>query len=231
MGGVSYKAQWLNKGYVSLHTTVSLWLFGIRYTGDEGGRALTHTRPASHRGHLLFTLCYGLPPIGSPLAQRGALSLGNLCRTHDTLAALSKEKILTYRLAFTLQLLRVLRAASYRLHHRPASLPAHDPTPGQPAVAGLRADDERKHPLLLHLIGADIHKITKMINKAMHHTYTTQKKAITAHIEPYANPDYERFLLRQARQKPGESVDDFYTRLRELASTCTLPDEGDEIRE
>ncbi|KAJ1114250.1 hypothetical protein NDU88_002489 [Pleurodeles waltl] len=39
-----------------------------------------------------------------------------------------------------------------------------------------------------------------------------------------------RFLLRQARQITDESVDIFYGRLKELGSTCTLPDEEDEIR-
>ena len=53
---------------------------------------------------------------------------------------------------------------------------------------------------------------------------------LAAYFAPLANPDYERFILRQARQKSDESVDDFYNRLRELASTCTLPDEQDEIR-
>ncbi|KAJ1134934.1 hypothetical protein NDU88_001380 [Pleurodeles waltl] len=44
-----------------------------------------------------------------------------------------------------------------------------------------------------------------------------------------ANPDYERFLLRQARQLPNESVDTFCARLKELACTCTLLDAEDEI--
>ena len=53
--------------------------------------------------------------------------------------------------------------------------------------------------------------------------------AITNRFTPLANPDYERFLLRQTRQEPDESVDTFYSQLRNLASTCTLPDEQDEI--
>ena len=37
-------------------------------------------------------------------------------------------------------------------------------------------------------------------------------------------------MLRQARQKPDESVDEFYARLKKLAATCTLPDEQHELR-
>ncbi|KAJ1194123.1 hypothetical protein NDU88_003418 [Pleurodeles waltl] len=65
--------------------------------------------------------------------------------------------------------------------------------------------------------------------EARPYTYDTLKGAITAHFEPDVNLDYERYLLRQARQTSDESVDIFYERLKELASTCTLPDEEDEI--
>lgn len=60
--------------------------------------------------------------------------------------------------------------------------------------------------------------------------YATLKDAITAHFEAYDNPDHQRFFLRQARQKPDKSVDVSNCQLRELASTCTLPYEDDEVR-
>ncbi|KAJ1182343.1 hypothetical protein NDU88_007535 [Pleurodeles waltl] len=94
----------------------------------------------------------------------------------------------------------------------------------------LEVKDERKRPFLLHLGGADIHTVSKAVTEAVPHTYATLKDAISAHFEPYANPDYERFLLRQAHEKSEESVDVFYAHLRKLASTCTLPDEEDDIR-
>ena len=58
----------------------------------------------------------------------------------------------------------------------------------------------------------------------------TLKATLSAHFEPMANSDYELFTLRQARQKPEESVDEFYARLKKLASTCTLPDVPHELR-
>ncbi|KAJ1100346.1 hypothetical protein NDU88_005432 [Pleurodeles waltl] len=94
----------------------------------------------------------------------------------------------------------------------------------------LDVKDEWNRPLLLHLGGADIHKVSKSAVKATPHTYSTLKDAVSVHCEPYANPNYEHFLLRQAHQKVEESIDVFYTRPKELASTCTLPDEEDEIR-
>ncbi|KAJ1093267.1 hypothetical protein NDU88_006372 [Pleurodeles waltl] len=60
-------------------------------------------------------------------------------------------------------------------------------------------------------------------------TYQSLKQALTAHFDYLVNPDYERFLLRQARQLPNKSVDTFYVRLKDLACTCTLLDMGDEV--
>ncbi|KAJ1211583.1 hypothetical protein NDU88_006941 [Pleurodeles waltl] len=44
------------------------------------------------------------------------------------------------------------------------------------------------------------------------------------------NPDFERFKLRQARQRDGESIDQFYAQLRELASRCMEDDPPKEIQ-
>ncbi|KAJ1219016.1 hypothetical protein NDU88_006587 [Pleurodeles waltl] len=100
----------------------------------------------------------------------------------------------------------------------------------QAYLEALDIRDECKRPLVLHLGGADIHKISKSVIEAAPHTYTTLNDAISAHFKPYANPDYELFLLCQVHQKTEESVDVFYACLKELASICTLPDEEDEVR-
>ncbi|KAJ1184584.1 hypothetical protein NDU88_001388 [Pleurodeles waltl] len=92
-------------------------------------------------------------------------------------------------------------------------------------------DNGRRRPMLLHLGGAATHKLsTSVVEDGPPHNYQSLKRALTAHFKPLANPDYEHFLLRQARQLPEEPFDTFYTWLKELASTCTLPDADDEIR-
>ncbi|KAJ1207450.1 hypothetical protein NDU88_002841 [Pleurodeles waltl] len=91
-------------------------------------------------------------------------------------------------------------------------------------------DPDRRRPMFLHLGGPAVHKISKsVVEEGPPLSYQTLKRAITAYFQPLANPDYERLLLRQARQLPEELVDVFYARLRDLASTCTLPDPVDEI--
>ena len=47
---------------------------------------------------------------------------------------------------------------------------------------------------------------------------------------PKKNVDYEFFQFRQAVQKPGETVDQFTTRLRQLAAHCEFADLEKELR-
>ena len=97
------------------------------------------------------------------------------------------------------------------------------------AAAGI--EEGRRRPLLLHLAGEDIHDLSKTTTETgPPFNYTTLKEALTARFEPFTNPDYEHFLLRQAKQNPDESVDVYYERLRKLASTRKLPDAQFEIR-
>ena len=56
------------------------------------------------------------------------------------------------------------------------------------------------------------------------------KEALKKHLEPLANPAFERFIFRQARQDTEESLDQFCTRLRSLVVSCEFTNEGDEIR-
>ncbi|KAJ1168632.1 hypothetical protein NDU88_000550 [Pleurodeles waltl] len=96
--------------------------------------------------------------------------------------------------------------------------------------AAAAVENDRRRPMLLHLGGEAVHKLGRsVVEEGPPYTYQSLKQALTVHFEPFANPDYERFLLRQARQFPHESVDAFYTRLKDLARTCTLVDVEDEV--
>ena len=59
------------------------------------------------------------------------------------------------------------------------------------------------------------------------------RKAV-AKLDTYFNPrrnvDYETYVFRQARQKQGETLDMFQSRLRQLASTCKFTDINREIK-
>ncbi|KAJ1177800.1 hypothetical protein NDU88_003052 [Pleurodeles waltl] len=97
--------------------------------------------------------------------------------------------------------------------------------------AATALENDRRRPMLLHLGGAAVHKLGRsVVEEGPPYIYQSLKRALTAHFEPLGNPDFERFLLRQARQFLHESVDAFYARLKDLARTCTLVDVEDEVR-
>ncbi|KAJ1203519.1 hypothetical protein NDU88_007304 [Pleurodeles waltl] len=84
--------------------------------------------------------------------------------------------------------------------------------------------------MVVHLGGKDIYRIPKTINEAEPKTHLTLIAALRIHFAPMVNVDYERFIVRQARQSADESIDMFYLRLKELVATCAFHNENDEIR-
>ncbi|KAJ1117769.1 hypothetical protein NDU88_005965 [Pleurodeles waltl] len=58
-------------------------------------------------------------------------------------------------------------------------------------------------------------------NTGSNDDYDEVVRALNAHFDPQLNLDFEWFKLRQVHQREGEVIDQFYARLRELASMCT----------
>ncbi|KAJ1189057.1 hypothetical protein NDU88_005808 [Pleurodeles waltl] len=99
-------------------------------------------------------------------------------------------------------------------------------------VATREKDGVVKRSLLLHFVGDEIYKLFRHLpNTGAHDDYDVAVRALNAHFDPQLNLDLERFKLRQARQRGGESIVQFYARLRELASTCTDDDQQKEVWE
>ena len=71
-------------------------------------------------------------------------------------------------------------------------------------------DTTRKRSLLLYLAGLDV--------------------VLTEYFAPKKNIMYEIHLFRKAQQRRGETIDQFYTRLCQLAKTCEFADEKHEIK-
>ena len=53
-------------------------------------------------------------------------------------------------------------------------------------------------------------------------------KALDTHFTPEKNIPFERHSFRQAKQQTGETVDDFCSRLKSLASTCDFGEATDD---
>ena len=92
-------------------------------------------------------------------------------------------------------------------------------------------DDTRKRALLLHYIGSSAFDIFETLSDTGDEKdYKAAMDRLTEHFTPQRNVDYETYLFRQARQQPHETLDQFATRLRQLASTCEFTSMDKEIK-
>ena len=92
-------------------------------------------------------------------------------------------------------------------------------------------DDKQKRSLLLFCAGDAVHEIFDNLPGAEEaKEYKDTLKLLTDHFSPKKNKTFEIYKFRQTQQLDGESVAQFYTRLRQLASTCEFTDPDGEIR-
>ena len=90
-------------------------------------------------------------------------------------------------------------------------------------------DDKQKRALLLYQAGEATQEIFETLEETGE-DYKTAKEKLDEYFSPKKNVDYEIFQIRKATQHPGETVDQFVTRLRKLAATCEFHDASREIK-
>ena len=84
---------------------------------------------------------------------------------------------------------------------------------------------KRKQALLLHYAGPDVDEIFGTLpNTGDDGDYDTAVAKLNEYFSPQVNTTYEVYNFRQTKQKEGESLDSFHTRLRQLAKTCEFSD-------
>ncbi|XP_057380642.1 uncharacterized protein LOC130703039 [Daphnia carinata] len=102
-------------------------------------------------------------------------------------------------------------------------------------------DDNRKKALLLHLAGKKVHQIFVKLNSTPREAnqaanleaetqYAATKRALNEHFNPRVNITYNRHKFKSTKQASDESLDQFHTRLSELAQGCDFRDVDDEIK-
>ena len=91
---------------------------------------------------------------------------------------------------------------------------------------------KRKWALLLHYAGPKVDKIFHTLpNTGDDGDYDTAVAKLNDYFSPQVNTTYEVYNFRQTKQKEGESLDSFHTRLRQLGKTCEFSDVDKEIKE
>ena len=96
-------------------------------------------------------------------------------------------------------------------------------------VATNITDDKQKRAMLLYQAGSATQDIFETLTDTGT-DYATAKKKLDDYFSPKKNVDYEIFQFRQTTQLPGETVEQFATRLRRLAASCEFNNVDNEIK-
>ena len=60
--------------------------------------------------------------------------------------------------------------------------------------------------------------------------FATAKEKLTEYFDAKKNVEYEIHTFRQTKQNPGEHMNAYHSRLRQLAATCEFADVDKEIK-
>ena len=92
-------------------------------------------------------------------------------------------------------------------------------------------DATQKRALLLYQAGQDTQDIfDTLADTGEANNYKKAMDKLDEYFTPRKNVDYEIFKFRTAMQLPNETVDQFATRLRKLAQTCSFTDPDVEVK-
>ena len=83
--------------------------------------------------------------------------------------------------------------------------------------------------MLLHCTGEKVYDIIDTLTD-MGDDFQTAVDKLTAHFAPKKNVNFEIYRFRQARQPSSETIDQFVTRLHQLATHCEFTDAEREIK-
>ena len=85
--------------------------------------------------------------------------------------------------------------------------------------------------MLLHMAGPETQEVFDTLTPA-NDTYDKALEALTSHFSVKKNVPFERNVFHQTKQKAGESIEQFVTRVRKLTASCEYGDQTeDQIRD
>ena len=92
-------------------------------------------------------------------------------------------------------------------------------------------DTTQKRALLLHYAGPDVDDIFETLSDTGEaKDYKKAVECLNAYFVPKHNTVYEEYQFRQAKQRDGETLATYHTRLRQLAKHCGFTDVDKELR-
>jgi hypothetical protein len=97
--------------------------------------------------------------------------------------------------------------------------------------AGKITDKTQQRVLLLYMAGPQVQTIFETLaDTGGDDDFKTAVEKLTKYFMPKKNLEYEIYIFRKARQTTDETLDEYHTRLRKLATTCELTDADREIK-
>ena len=94
---------------------------------------------------------------------------------------------------------------------------------------GVKDDKERRRYLLLHYAGEEVNEIFETLPNTGN-DYDTAVTKLTEYFWPKKNTEFEVYKFRQAKQEAWETIDTYYTRLRQLSLTCEFAATDKEVK-
>ena len=92
-------------------------------------------------------------------------------------------------------------------------------------------DPKRQRALLLHFSGEEVYRVFKTLpDTGEANDYRTAVTKLTTCFQPKMNIEFERYTFRQANQQEGETLDEYHTRLQQLATHCEFHEKDTEIK-
>ena len=96
-------------------------------------------------------------------------------------------------------------------------------------VAAAISDKKRQRALLLYYAGEEVSEIFDTLPDTGD-DFETAKTKLNAYFDPKKNVEFEIYTFRQAKQNPGETMNSYHSRLRQLATTCEFTDVDKEVK-
>ena len=97
--------------------------------------------------------------------------------------------------------------------------------------AGKITDKTQQRALLLHMAGPQVQEIFETLTDTGNdEDFKTAVDKLTAYFMPKKSLEYEIYVFRKSRQAADETLDQYHTRLRKLATTCESGDVDREIK-
>ena len=93
-------------------------------------------------------------------------------------------------------------------------------------------DKKRQRALLIYQAGTQVREIfAQLTDVGGDSDFGLAKEKLTQYFEPQKNRRYEMYRFRELKQGEKESLDQFHTRLRNMAKVCDFHDADFEIEE